>query len=69
MIHFIAGQLREWDHKVTSGIGLAFAVMPSVELLARVLGIAALATGIYCSISKELRERRAERQRRHRCHP
>lgn len=69
MIHFLASQFRDWDHKVTSGMGLAVAVMPSIDGIGHLLGVVALATGVYCSISRELRERRAERQRRHRCQP
>lgn len=66
LFHWSSAQLHDWDHRATWAVGLAFAVAPPVEVLGRLLGLVALAVGIYCSVSRELRERRAEAAKRRR---
>ena len=67
MYHYLASTLHEWDHRLTASIGLVAVAVAgpggALDVAGRTLGAVALCVGIYCSIAKERRERRAERNR------
>lgn len=58
---YLAGQFHDWDHKATTGIGLVAVSLESItNSTGRIMGLMAIAIGIYCSVCREQRERREE---------